>query len=242
MKCGGAVSVSSNTDRTSSLQPLEQQHGVVPDRDAEFRLFDRVVNVREDFSVPVGLRGTVIGIKGGNATMFTCSAYQGSHFWHLRWGRSTLLFLPAFSFSGALLFCFVQSYGNWWKERLEGRHSYSSFERNKFHYAEWPKALLLYPYMSHRQGMERVICHSYPLTFSQVPVPTAGNLGRKWILLTQNSTFKIELVGRKKCQGNPGDAKNGVPSTAQLSAGHGQSHTCPCSGLAQLTCTCSRIL
>lgn len=49
----------------SFWQPLEQQHGVVPDRDAEFRLFDRVVNVRESFSVPVGLRGTVIGIKGG---------------------------------------------------------------------------------------------------------------------------------------------------------------------------------
>ncbi|KFO21863.1 5'-3' exoribonuclease 1 [Fukomys damarensis] len=47
-------------------RPLEQQHGVIPDRDAEFRLFDRVVNVRENFSVPVGLRGTVIGIKGAN--------------------------------------------------------------------------------------------------------------------------------------------------------------------------------
>ena len=49
----------------SSFQPLEQQHGVIPDRDAEFRLFDRVVNVRESFSVPVGLRGTIIVIKGG---------------------------------------------------------------------------------------------------------------------------------------------------------------------------------
>uniref|UniRef100_A0A8C2UR65 5'-3' exoribonuclease 1 n=1 Tax=Chinchilla lanigera TaxID=34839 RepID=A0A8C2UR65_CHILA len=47
-------------------RPLEQQHGVIPDRDAEFRLFDRVVNVRESFSVPVGLRGTIIGIKGAN--------------------------------------------------------------------------------------------------------------------------------------------------------------------------------
>uniref|UniRef100_A0A8C5PDK7 5'-3' exoribonuclease 1 n=1 Tax=Leptobrachium leishanense TaxID=445787 RepID=A0A8C5PDK7_9ANUR len=46
------------------FKPLEQQHGVVPDRDAEFRLFDRVVNVRESFSVPLGLRGTVMGIKG----------------------------------------------------------------------------------------------------------------------------------------------------------------------------------
>uniref|UniRef100_A0A8B9I6E0 5'-3' exoribonuclease 1 n=1 Tax=Anser brachyrhynchus TaxID=132585 RepID=A0A8B9I6E0_9AVES len=47
-------------------RPLEQQNGVVPDRDAEYKLFDRVVNVRENFSVPVGLRGTIIGIKGGN--------------------------------------------------------------------------------------------------------------------------------------------------------------------------------
>ncbi|XP_036099818.1 5'-3' exoribonuclease 1 isoform X4 [Molossus molossus] len=47
-------------------RPLEQQHGVIPDRDAEFHLFDRVVNVRENFSVPVGLRGTIIGIKGAN--------------------------------------------------------------------------------------------------------------------------------------------------------------------------------
>ncbi|XP_063074870.1 5'-3' exoribonuclease 1 isoform X2 [Engraulis encrasicolus] len=45
-------------------RPLEQQHGVVPDPDVEYKLFDRVVNVREGFSVPLGLRGTVIGIKG----------------------------------------------------------------------------------------------------------------------------------------------------------------------------------
>ncbi|CDR00937.1 unnamed protein product, partial [Oncorhynchus mykiss] len=47
------------------FRPLEQQHGVVPDPDAEYHLFDRVVNVRESFSVPLGLRGTIIGIKGG---------------------------------------------------------------------------------------------------------------------------------------------------------------------------------
>lgn len=33
-----------------------------PDPDADYYLFDRVVNVREGFSVPLGLRGTVIGI------------------------------------------------------------------------------------------------------------------------------------------------------------------------------------
>lgn len=33
-----------------------------PDPDTTFELFDRVVNVREGFSVPLGLRGTVIGL------------------------------------------------------------------------------------------------------------------------------------------------------------------------------------
>uniref|UniRef100_A0A3Q3S9C3 5'-3' exoribonuclease 1 n=1 Tax=Mastacembelus armatus TaxID=205130 RepID=A0A3Q3S9C3_9TELE len=46
------------------FRPLEQQQGVVPDPNAEYRLFDRVVNIRESFTVPVGLRGTIIGIKG----------------------------------------------------------------------------------------------------------------------------------------------------------------------------------
>ncbi|XP_061099695.1 5'-3' exoribonuclease 1 isoform X2 [Conger conger] len=48
------------------FRPLEQQHGVVPDPDAEYRLFDRVVNVRESFTVPLGLRGTIVGIKGAD--------------------------------------------------------------------------------------------------------------------------------------------------------------------------------
>ena len=40
----------------------------MPDEQAVFRLFDRVVNVREGFSVPLGLRGTVTGIaKTGSA-------------------------------------------------------------------------------------------------------------------------------------------------------------------------------
>lgn len=52
------------------MQPLEQLQGVVPDPDAEYRLFDRVVNIREGFTVPLGLRGTVIGIKGGESSGF----------------------------------------------------------------------------------------------------------------------------------------------------------------------------
>ncbi|XP_077392557.1 5'-3' exoribonuclease 1 [Festucalex cinctus] len=46
------------------FRPLEQQQGVVPDPNADYRLFDRVINVRESFTVPLGLRGTIIGIKG----------------------------------------------------------------------------------------------------------------------------------------------------------------------------------
>uniref|UniRef100_A0A8C3GB14 5'-3' exoribonuclease 1 n=1 Tax=Cyclopterus lumpus TaxID=8103 RepID=A0A8C3GB14_CYCLU len=51
-------------DAVERAKPLEQQQGVVPDPDSEYRLFDRVINTRESFSVPLGLRGTVIGIKG----------------------------------------------------------------------------------------------------------------------------------------------------------------------------------
>ena len=34
----------------------------MPDESTQFRMFDRVVNVRDGFCVPVGLRGTVIGL------------------------------------------------------------------------------------------------------------------------------------------------------------------------------------
>ncbi|XP_030607543.1 5'-3' exoribonuclease 1 isoform X2 [Archocentrus centrarchus] len=48
------------------FRPLEQQQGVVPDPDAEYRLFDRVINIRESFTVPLGLKGTITGIKGAD--------------------------------------------------------------------------------------------------------------------------------------------------------------------------------
>ena len=44
------------------LQPMPKQGAMVPDSSTTYHLFDRVVNVRESFSVPFGLRGTVVGI------------------------------------------------------------------------------------------------------------------------------------------------------------------------------------
>ena len=44
------------------FQPMPKQGALVPDSTATYQLFDRVVNVREGFSVPFGLRGTVVGI------------------------------------------------------------------------------------------------------------------------------------------------------------------------------------
>jgi len=47
------------------FQPLDAQANSVPDPLTSYELFDRVVNVREGYSVPLGLRGTVIGISPG---------------------------------------------------------------------------------------------------------------------------------------------------------------------------------
>lgn len=44
------------------IQPLEAQSNVMPDASTVYELFDRVVNVREGFTVPLGLRGTVVGV------------------------------------------------------------------------------------------------------------------------------------------------------------------------------------
>jgi len=43
--------------------PNQFQGNATPDPDSNFRLLSRVVNVREGFSVPLGLRGTLIGIQ-----------------------------------------------------------------------------------------------------------------------------------------------------------------------------------
>ena len=44
------------------FKPVLFKGSGAPDQEAEYRLYDRVVNVREGFSVPLGLRGTVIGV------------------------------------------------------------------------------------------------------------------------------------------------------------------------------------
>ena len=47
------------------LQPTDRQGNLIPDVDADYQLFDRVVNVSTNNAVPFGLRGTVSGILGG---------------------------------------------------------------------------------------------------------------------------------------------------------------------------------
>lgn len=39
----------------------------MPDPTTTFKLYDRVVNVREGYSVPLGLKGTIIGIHRLNS-------------------------------------------------------------------------------------------------------------------------------------------------------------------------------
>lgn len=45
------------------FKPSQMQGSTPPDKSVNFMLFDRVINVREGFSVPLGARGTIIGIQ-----------------------------------------------------------------------------------------------------------------------------------------------------------------------------------
>ncbi|XP_063888211.1 5'-3' exoribonuclease 1-like [Scylla paramamosain] len=47
------------------FKPNPLQGSTPPDHTVTFQMFDRVVNVREGFSVPLGARGTIIGIQPG---------------------------------------------------------------------------------------------------------------------------------------------------------------------------------
>ena len=55
------------------LQPTDRQGNLIPDVDADYHLFDRVVNVSTNNAVPFGLRGTVSGILGGEFPFLYCS-------------------------------------------------------------------------------------------------------------------------------------------------------------------------
>nr|CAB3267808.1 5'-3' exoribonuclease 1 [Phallusia mammillata] len=43
-------------------RPLTQQGTLIPDKNAQHQLLDRVVNVRDGYTVPLGFRGTIVGI------------------------------------------------------------------------------------------------------------------------------------------------------------------------------------
>ncbi|XP_070562062.1 5'-3' exoribonuclease 1-like isoform X2 [Ptychodera flava] len=44
------------------FRPFDCQGNLIPDPEADFQLFDRIINVREGYTVPLGLRGVVVGI------------------------------------------------------------------------------------------------------------------------------------------------------------------------------------
>ena len=46
---------------------MDHQGNLIPDPEADYFLFDRIINVSTTNAVPFGLRGTVIGIYGGTA-------------------------------------------------------------------------------------------------------------------------------------------------------------------------------
>lgn len=47
----------------------------MPDPTATFQLYDRIVNVREGYSVPLGLKGTIIGIHRNGTNLESDTTY-----------------------------------------------------------------------------------------------------------------------------------------------------------------------
>lgn len=47
------------------MQPFEFQGNLIPDPQATYQLYDRVINVRDGYSVPLGHKGVVVGIQDG---------------------------------------------------------------------------------------------------------------------------------------------------------------------------------
>ena len=52
------------------FRPTDQFGKLSPDPKAEFFLLDRVINVDKGLTVPLGLRGTVVGIYHGKSVIF----------------------------------------------------------------------------------------------------------------------------------------------------------------------------
>ncbi|KAJ8021757.1 5'-3' exoribonuclease 1 [Holothuria leucospilota] len=52
-------------------RPFDYQGNLIPDPLAMYQLYDRVINVREGYSVPLGLRGVIVGIQEGATILDT---------------------------------------------------------------------------------------------------------------------------------------------------------------------------
>ena len=62
------------------FRPTEQFGKLSPDQETVFFLFDRVVNVQNGSVVPVGMRGSVIGIHEGTAKYYKVLLFDLSEF------------------------------------------------------------------------------------------------------------------------------------------------------------------
>ena len=51
---------------------MHYQGNLIPDLQADYQLFDRVVNVSASNAVPFGLRGTITGILGEGVCVCVC--------------------------------------------------------------------------------------------------------------------------------------------------------------------------
>ena len=61
---------------SSSSQSSVHQGAVIPDPKAEYFLYDRVINVMPHSAVPFGLKGTIIGVRGGE--IYSGTSEQGT--------------------------------------------------------------------------------------------------------------------------------------------------------------------
>ena len=60
------------------MQPTAEFGSLIADPSTDYYLFDRVVNVRDNGAVPLGYRGTIIGVHEGKMISKSNNVYESS--------------------------------------------------------------------------------------------------------------------------------------------------------------------